>query len=224
MNVRTLIASLAACAASVALVSVALSQDKEKPRAAQAAAKADAPAQPDPAAAQAAMEGMNPGPMHKHLEPFVGKWNTTMQLWMAGPESEPVNFKGTSEAKWILGGRYVQDTHKMPMQMPGPDGQLVEMEMEGLGMTGYDNFKKMYVFTWADNMSTQLITGYGTFHPEKKTLTSYGTMDEAPIQVVGRTVKYVSRVVDKDTHVFQIIDLHAGDDHKVMEITYKRAK
>jgi hypothetical protein len=31
-----------------------------------------------------------------------------------------------------------------------------------------------------------------------------------------------TRIVDEDTHVFEMYDLHVGDDFKVMEITYKR--
>ena len=54
--------------------------------------------------------------------------------------------------------------------------------------------------------------------------TLYGEMDEVMLGVVGRTVKYVTRIVDADKHVFEIIDLHAGDGYKVVEITYTRKK
>ena len=45
-----------------------------------------------------------------------------------------------------------------------------------------------------------------------------------PSDVIGRTVKFQTKVVDNDTHVFSIYDLHAGDDYKVVEVTYKRRK
>ena len=50
----------------------------------------------------------------------------------------------------------------------------------------------------------------------------YGGMDELSMKVTGRTVKYVTRVIDENTYVFDIIDLHAGDDYKVVEVTYTR--
>jgi len=42
------------------------------------------------------------------------------------------------------------------------------------------------------------------------------------LNVAGRTVKYVNTIVNADKHVFEIIDLHAGDGYKVIEITYQR--
>lgn len=239
MHKRKLLALLVAVAGSVAGVSVALSQDEKEPgsaRADEAAAKADEAGaaagaqagpggQPDMAAMMKKMtDAMTPGPMHKHLEPMVGKWNSSTKAWMGGPDSEPSVSTGTMESKWVLGGRYVQETHKSMFKMPGPDGQMQEYPFEGMGLTGYDNFKKMYTFSWADNMSTQILTGLGTYSADKKALTLYGTMDEAMLDTVGRTVKYVHRMVDKNTHVFEIYDLHAGEDYKMLEVTYERAK
>ena len=64
----------------------------------------------------------------------------------------------------------------------------------------------------------------GGVDPTGTVFTLYGEMDEVMLGVVGRTVKYVTRIVDKDKHVFEIIDLHAGDGYKVVEITYTRKK
>ena len=163
-----------------------------------------------------------PGENHKHLEHFVGNWELTMKVWMGGPESKPMVSKGAAETKWVLGKRYIQESLRAEMKMPGPDGKEMAMPFEGLGMTGYDNFKKVYVGTWADDMGTQLLTMRGGYDPAKKTLAMYGEMDEPAMDVYGRMFKAVTRVVDKDTHVFEMYDLHVGENFKVMEITYKR--
>ena len=163
-----------------------------------------------------------PGENHKHLEHFVGSWDLTMKMWMAGPESKPTVSKGTAESKWVLGKRYVQESIKAEMKMPGPDGKEMALPFEGLGMTGYDNFKKVYVATWADDMGTQLLTMRGNYDPAKKTLAMYGEMDEPAMDLYGRMFKTVTRVVDKDNHVFEMYDLHVGENFKVMEIAYKR--
>lgn len=163
-----------------------------------------------------------PGENHKHLEHFVGSWDCTMKMWMGGPETKPTVSKGTAETKWILGKRYIQESIKAEMKMPGPDGKEMAMPFEGLGVTGYDNFKKIYVGTWADDMGTQLLTMRGSYDPAKKTLAMYGEMDEPAMDVYGRMFKGVTRVVDEDTHVFEMYDLYVGENFKVMEITYKR--
>src|SRR5688500_6317524 len=162
-----------------------------------------------------------PGENHKHLEHFVGSWDCTMKMWMGGPETKPTVSKGTAETKWILGKRYIQESIKAELKMPGPDGKEMALPFEGLGVTGYDNFKKVYVGTWADDMGTQLLTMRGSYDAGKKTLRMYGEMDEPAMDVYGRMFKAVTRVVDKDTHVFEMYDLHVGENFKVMEITYK---
>ena len=58
--------------------------------------------------------------------------------------------------------------------------------------------------------------------PKTGVFTFYGEMDEPMLKVTGRTIKYVTRIVDANNYVFTIIDLHAGDDYKVVEITYAR--
>ena len=60
--------------------------------------------------------------------------------------------------------------------------------------------------------------------PDGKTFRYYGVMDEPMMDAVARPVKYVTRIEDEDTYVFEIIDVHAGEDHKELEVTYERKK
>lgn len=186
---------------------------------------------PGPEPMQAMMEGMKkwlatiePGENHKHLAQFVGTWNTTTKMWWGGPRSPAVETKGTSEVEWVLGKRYVMETHKGETVMPDMTGSMKTVPYDGIGLTGYDNNKNIYVGTWVSSLSTELLTMTGTRDPSGKRFTSYGKMDEPMLDMVGRMVKYVTRIVSADTHVFEIYDLAAGDDYKVIEITYERKK
>ena len=156
-----------------------------------------------------------PGEHHKNLDYFVGKWKTTTKMWMGGPGSPPMESPGTSEVRWVLGGRFLMDEHK---------GTMMGQPYEGIGMTGYDNYRNMYISSWCSNMQTNMLTMTGKRHPHTGVFTYYGEMDEPALKVIGRTVKYVSRIIDKDHYVFDIIDLHAGDDYKVIQINYERVK
>jgi len=164
----------------------------------------------------------SPSEHHKALEPFVGKWNTTMKMWMGGPMMPPTETKGTSEVKWVLGGRFLLEEYEGELLMPDATMQMSKVMMSGLGMLGFDNARNMYVGTWADSNGTHLLTFTGTLDPPGKVLTCYGVMDEALISVYGRMVKYVTRILDNDKHVFELYDLHAGEDYKVVEVVYER--
>ena len=130
----------------------------------------------------------------------------------------------TSKRRWDLGDRFLVEEVKSTMMMPDEKGEMKSMPFEGLSLLGYDNGRNMFVGTWADSFGTQILTYSGAPNPDGKTFTYYGEMDEPMLDMRGRMVKYVTRVVSKDKHVFEMYDLAAGDNYKVMEITYTRSK
>jgi hypothetical protein len=195
----------------VALSTVALAQEK------QGAAKGEGKANPDMQEMMKKwMEAATPGEHHKALEHFVGKWDTVCKVWMEGPDKPASETKGTSEIKWILGGRYTLEELK---------SEMLGMPHSGMGITGYDNFKKQYVSFWIDNMSTAMFNTLGTFDASGKVLTSLGKMDEPMTGEKDKTVKYVVQIVGKDKHIFSVYDLVGSPNEvKVVEITYTRKK
>ncbi len=161
------------------------------------------------------MKLMQPGEAHKHLQNYVGTWDTVTKIWMSGPGTDPMTSTGASTFKSVLGGNWIMEEHS---------GSMMGMPYKGVGMMGYDNYKNLYVSTWFSNMGTELLQMKGARHPDTGRMTMYGTMDEPQLGVHGRTVKYVTVPAGKDHFTFEIIDLHAGDDYKVIEIAYTRRK
>lgn len=160
-----------------------------------------------------------PGKPHEALKPLTGKWNTVTKMWMAGPSGPATESKGSAEYKWILGGRYLQETF---------DGKLMGMPYSGIGLLGYDNYKKKYTSCWVDSASTAMLKSEGLLDRTGKVLTYYGTMDEWLTGEHDKAVKFVFRIVNDDKHIFEIHDLGIVDgdkeNTKVMEITYTRAE
>lgn len=218
MRFRTTVCLLAGLLLTASLAARVMSQD-----ASEAEGKA-----PDPAEMQKMMEKwmatISPSEHHKHLNAFVGSWSTHTKMWWGGPNLPAVESDGTSDVKWVLDKRFIQEHHHGSMMMPNESGGMAAVPYEGIGLTGYDNFKNLYVGTWASNMGTEILTMSGGRDPSGKLFTSYGTMDEAMLDVHSRMIKYVTRIINDDKHVFEIYDLHAGSDYKVMEITYTRKK
>ena len=221
MSAKWLFATVVLCAATFLVSSQAMSDDKK-----------DAPPHGmDADQMKAMMEGMQkwmasmkPGKHHQALEHFVGTWETTTKVWMGGPGSPPSETKGTSTVKWVLGKRFLMEEHKGQMPMPDATGQVQLMPYEGIGMSGYDNHRNMDQSSWTSNMQTNMLTMTGSADPSGKVFRFFGEMDEAMLGVIGRTVKYVTTIQNDDTHVFEIFDLHASDNYKVIEIVYKRKK
>jgi len=159
------------------------------------------------------MEAATPGAPHKYLDQFAGKWETTMRMWM-GPTSTPIENKGSAESRWILDGRFLLEESS---------AQMMGMPYRGMLFMGYDNFKKKYVISYADNMSTAIFSASGDMDAGGKVMTLYGRMDEPMTGEKDKLVKYITRILSKDKYVLEAYDLvGTPNEFKAMEITYTR--
>lgn len=162
------------------------------------------------------MEAATPGAPHKKLNDMVGTWQATIRSWMNGADGEPAVSNGTSEVKWVLGGRFLQQDVK---------GEMMGMPFSGIGFTGYDNINKKYVGFWIDNSSTGMYPTEGTLDKEGKVLTMIGKMDDVTTGEHDKTMKYVYRFITRDRHVYEMHDLSLPEGKtRVGEIEYVRAK
>lgn len=182
--------------------------------------KGDAPQQPTQAQMDEMMkkwkDAATPGNPHKMLAELAGTWEAEVKTWMGGPSSQPTVTKGTSEMKTLLGGRFLEQTVK---------AEMMGMPFEGTGVTGYDNVKQKYVGTWMDNFGTCILTMSGTADQTGTVITMWGTMDEPTTGERDKLVKYVTRILGKDKHVFEIHDLSLPEGQtKTMEMLYTRKK
>ena len=164
------------------------------------------------AAMEAWMKVATPGEGHKVLEPMVGSWNVRMTMWQA-PDGPAQVSQGVSEDAWVLGGRFVRET---------VHSEINGMPFDGLGYTGYDNFKKQYVGSWMDTMGTMMMTMTGSADPSGKVITATSAMDDV---TTGKkiTVREVTTIVDANKHVFEMFGPGpTGTEFKMMEAVYTR--
>jgi len=161
------------------------------------------------------MEAATPGEGHKYLDQFAGKWEVVIRAWM-DPSKPPQESKGTYEARWILDGRFLYGEL---------NSQLMGMPFKAVDLIGYDNYKKRYVQSHMDNMSTALYTAEGKLDLSRQVLTAFGKMDEVGMDERDKLAKYVTRVVSKDKYVFEAYDeVGSPNEFKALEIVYTRSK
>jgi hypothetical protein len=166
----------------------------------------------DPAMMEAMMKAGSPGAPHKALDVFAGKWDTKVTMWMA-PGADPMTMTGTSETRWIMGGRILEQKF---------NASFMGMPYEGAGYSGYDNVKQRYWATWMDSMSTGFFLTTGT--ADGNTWSYSGMM---PDPMTGKDVRSDSKVIvkDADHHVMEMWGPGPdGKMYKNMEMTYTRKK
>jgi len=155
-----------------------------------------------------------PGEYHAHLKPLAGTWNLVVKFRMA-PEAPWEEHKGTSESKWILGGRFLLEEVK---------GEVMEGEerFEGLGIMGYDKVKKKYTSAWVDTMSTAVFTELGMCDKSGKVITTRSEYDD-PMTGQKKKGKSVLRIISNDKHVAEMYETGLdGKEFKNLEVVYTR--
>ena len=158
-------------------------------------------------------EFSTPNENHKVLDPLVGDWDYSIKWWMS-PDAAPEESKGTSSIKWIMGGRFIEQS---------VEGTSMGQPFEGMGIMGYDNEKKQYQSIWIDNMGTGVMTGSGSYDPTTKTLTDQGTFS-CPAEG-EKSYRGVLKMIDNDNFTYEwYMPGPDGKEFRAMEIVYTRKK
>ncbi|HSP16603.1 MAG TPA: DUF1579 domain-containing protein [Thermoanaerobaculia bacterium] len=160
------------------------------------------------------MKFATPGEGHKALDPMVGSWEAKVTMWQA-PGAPPQVSTATSESRWILGNRYVEEH---------VNGTFMGMPFEGIGYTGYDNAKKQYFGTWLDNFGTGVMTSTGSTSDKGKTWNFKSTTTDP---MTGKDMPGETKVTvtDADHHTMEMWGpAPDGKTFKMMQLDYSRKK
>ncbi len=166
-------------------------------------------------AMKAWMDYAVPGEPHKSLAKANGNWNAEVTHWMA-KDAPPTTGPASSSNKMIMEGRYQQSDFR---------GNMMGMPFQGMSITGYDNYKKVYVSTWIDNMGSGIMKMEGPWDEASKSMTLKGSMLD-PATGKECKMREVFKLVDDNTQVMEMYgpDPKTGVEYKTMEIKFTRKK
>jgi hypothetical protein len=134
------------------------------------------------------LKATQPGERHKQLEPLSGSWDVLVRFkYGPGPEREG---KVSSEAKWILGGRFLQQEYQ------SESGQVT------LQLIGYDNQKKKFFEVKLDNMDTGVLYTEGAMSEDGKVITNVGIRTD-PLSGEAERLRIVTTLTDKDHYTVE---------------------
>ncbi len=156
-------------------------------------------------------EYATPNENHKILDQLVGDWEYSIKSWMSS-EAAPEEATGTAQAKWIMDGRFVEQTVQ---------GTHMGESFVGQEVTGFDNATKEYVSTWFDSMGTGMMIAKGIYDPASKILTESGDF-MCPLRGQMK-FRWETKIIDQDNYIFECYtNDQSGKEYKSMEIVYKR--
>jgi hypothetical protein len=106
-----------------------------------------------------AIDASRPGPEQQWLAPLVGSWK--MDLTSYSPTQAPLSLKGTSENRWVLGGRFLLS------ETAAGDGAA---RVEGMTVFGYDIRERRFFALGLNNVGTGYNQWSGTYNPRDRSL------------------------------------------------------
>ncbi len=165
---------------------------------------------------QRQMEASMPGPEHERLATMQGTWDVETRIWQQ-PGAEPIVAAGTTEAKMVLGGRFLVQTGMY--SAPAPPIEL-------MAVIGFDRRADEYTLVGFDTSGTYWVSGQGPANAAGDETVLAG-VDHDPISGADQVYDFVLRWVDEDTFVTQVVfkdDIHTrgGPPFKMVESTARR--
>ena len=155
-----------------------------------------------------------PGEAHKKLEPFVGNFDSRVQMW-SDPSKAPEESTGTMTSTWVLGNRFVQQNY---------EGTFMGQPFNGIGYVGYDNTAKKIQSIWMDSAATGMMWMTGNADAGGKVVTAKGSMSD-PMSGKSLPMEDKITIVDNDHHKMEMWTKGPGGKMmKMMEIDYTRKK
>ena len=160
---------------------------------------------------KAFMNYMTPGPIQQMMAKSAGAWTGAVTMWMQ-PGGPPTTSVLETNNEMILGGRYLQGLHK---------GSMMGMPFEGIGTTGYDNARKIFVSSWVDNMGTGILYMEGKWDEASKSINMSGKSTD-PLTGKDIPTREVWKFVDDTHQVLEMYFTEKGQEFKGMEIAFTK--
>lgn len=153
-----------------------------------------------------------PGPSHKLLSGFVGKWSVEVEFWSSADAKGEVSL-GNSQIAWILGGRFLEERFV---------GKLGSDEYVGLGIIGYDNGSRIFKSVWIDSLNTALTTSEGRYVADSNSF-EFESKVYDPLASGEKVVRSSLVINSHDRYRFSMFTKDTqGREFKSLEMRYNR--
>jgi hypothetical protein len=155
-----------------------------------------------------------PGKEHAMMAKSNGTWTGVVTIW-TDPAKPPQTSTSTAVNKMIMNGLYQQSTNT---------GNMMGMPFNGMGITGFDNHKKVFVNTWIDNMGSGIMNLEGPYDEATKTVTLKGKVMDAGI---GHEInmRETYKFIDDNTQEMEMFMITPdGKETKTLNIKFTRKK
>jgi len=148
---------------------------------------------------------------------MAGTWDAEIRVWTA-PGAKPLTFKGRSENRIILGGRFLLSEGK---------SSGAGMTVETLNIIGFDRRHKKFTSISFDTMGTYYVSAAGPFDEARKAVVMYG--EDVDPQLGTQKYDFITRIISPDQYITEVVfkdpaHTRGQGDFKAVEVIHTRVK
>jgi hypothetical protein len=155
-----------------------------------------------------------PGEKHKHLEYFVGDWESVQKIFPSSGE-EPRVRDQEIHVESLFGGRFTRAHIKIKANIGG-------IVPEGIVITGYDNFKQEFFSVTFGNLGTGYFVTSGKLDKTGKIRIDNAVRTNVYTSQEYK-VKAITTIINQDKYLYEYYKIDPkGSEFKRMEIIYTR--
>ena len=157
-----------------------------------------------------------PCEQHKHIEYFVGEWQSIIKSWNE-PGKEPAVRTQEIRVESFFDGRFTRAHIKT-------DASDIGMILETMVINGYDNFKQEFFSITLSSQRTDYYLTAGKLDKTGKIRTDTAVRTDIFTGEPYR-VKAITTIINQDKYTYEYYQIDPeGNEVKKMDITYTRKK
>jgi hypothetical protein len=157
-----------------------------------------------------------PGEKHKHIEYFVGEWESVIKSWPV-PGKEPKVRTQKIKVESFFDGRFTKAHIKT-------DASDVGVLLETIVINGYDNYKQEFFSITLSKQRTDYYLTTGQLDKTGKIRTDTAVRTDIFTGEQYR-VKAITTIINQDKYTYEYYKIDPeGNEVKRMDITYTRKK
>ena len=153
---------------------------------------------------------------HKHIEYFVGEWESVIKSWLE-PGKEPDVRTQEIKVESFFDGRFTKAHIKT-------DASDIGMLLETIVINGYDNYKQEFFSITLSKQRTDYYLTRGKLDETGKIRTDTSVQTDIFTGKEYR-VKAITTIINQDKYTYEYYQIDPeGNEVKKMEVTYTRKK
>lgn len=157
-----------------------------------------------------------PGEKHKHIEYFVGEWESIIKSWPV-PGKEPNVRTQKIKVESFFDGRFTKAHIKT-------DASDIGMLLETIVINGYDNYEQEFFSITLSKQRTDYYLTTGKLDKTGKIRTDTTVRTDIFTGKQNR-VKAITTIINRDKYTYEYYQIDPeGNEIKRMDITYTRKK